>query len=104
MKIEARDLRIGNYTYNEKSEIYIVSWINKNIEPQLEPIPLTEEWLLRFDIFKENGYPYNFLSGRIKIRNGIFFFKYYNMEVELKSVHQIQNLYHSLTGTELILK
>lgn len=66
-----------------------------------EPIPLTEQWLLDFGFSKTSGYPYKMLNGYIRIRNGIYFFKFYTLEVELPYVHTLQNLYHSLTNKEL---
>jgi len=80
----------------------------------IEPIPLTEEYLLKFGFEKRNegtsdawhigmnpvthdwlfdlvwikGYQYPFY------RNGLFM---------IKSVHQLQNLYYAMTGEELTL-
>jgi len=71
-------------------------WMN-----QVEPIELTEEWLLKFGFEAENGYPFKMLFGYIKIRNGKWFFKYYSFDIELLYVHQLQNLYFALTREEL---
>ena len=54
-----------------------------------------------FGFGKDNGYPYKMLNGYIRIRNGIYFFKFYTLEVELPYVHTLQNLYYSLTNKEL---
>lgn len=68
---------------------------------RVSPIPLTEEWLIKLGFGKQNGYPFEMLNGYIKIRNGIYFFKYYQLEIELNYVHQLQNLYFALTSKEL---
>jgi len=70
----------------------------------LTPIELTEEWLLRFALIKDNGYPYKFLDGFIKMRNGEYFFKYHNLDIKLNYVHNLQNLHYIFTQTELTLK
>ena len=72
----------------------------------IKPIPLTEEWLAKFEfVFDENlwhnqialypcdkGFNYN-----------VNFFEYDNLQ-NIEFVHQLQNLYHALTGEELILQ
>jgi len=86
----------------------------------IKPIPLTEEWLLKTGFYECNGrhgkyYKHNkselfrvWMSdlctcgvGR-KDENSIG--KEYNtywMKLDLKYLHQLQNLYHALTGYEL---
>ena len=125
--IDARELIIGNkiasgVEFKETSIIGTVLEIG-NLEREFEQIyceceesfewffkdnycgiPLTEEWLIRFGLERKNGYPYKYLDGYIKIRNGQYFFKYYQLEIELPYVHTFQNLAYALTGTELTLK
>ena len=92
-----------------------IFWI-KTIEPKIDsksfhfkPIPITEEWLLRFGFFKYNN-AYVLQKPNENIINFKFSiwsdFTYNSSEfpVELKSVHQLQNLYFTLTGTHLTLK
>ena len=71
------------------------------------PIPLTEEWLLKFGFVPEKMED-GFLSYRLKfvdISMPYFEFTYdYGTEsFEVKYVHQLQNLFFALTGTELTL-
>ncbi|AGO48415.1 hypothetical protein Phi10:1_gp074 [Cellulophaga phage phi10:1] len=73
----------------------------------LQPIPLTEEWLLKFG-FKRNE-PYCFIGIKkriqlINIGNKYFRLYYYNtsIKIDIAHVHQLQNLYFALTGEELI--
>lgn len=68
---------------------------------RLQGIELTEEILLKCKLFKNNGYPFKFLDGFIKIRNGVYFFQYHKLDIELKYLHQFQNLAHSLNNKEL---
>ena len=92
-----------------------IFWI-KTIEPKIDsksfhfkPIPITEELLLRFGFFKYNN-AYVLEKPNENIMNFKFSiwsdFTYNSSEfpVELKYVHQLQNLYFALTGTHLKLK
>ena len=84
--------------------------------PYIEPIPLTEEWLLKFgyncsnDVFEKNNKNYFLGNEEYWIQehtevNDFVFFGYDNsISVSIKHVHQLQNLYFALTGEELILK
>jgi hypothetical protein len=75
-----------------------------------EPIPLTEEWLLKFGFeldIEDDGY----FKGKYKVSvsdEGCIFFiydNYYPIEIcEFKYIHQLQNLYFALTNTELTIK
>jgi hypothetical protein len=111
------ELRIGNWVY-PFDDINLVD--SKNIlrdciqvQPKdfentthLEPIPLTEEWLERFGFENRNR---DYFKGsfcvqyadRIFDHNNIFFFGYNGNSIEIKYVHQLQNLYFALTGEEL---
>jgi len=77
----------------------------------IEPIPLTEEWLLKFGfevsghlifISIGNGYSlcYNTHSGICFISAPTSL----NYLPPLKDIHQLQNIYHALTGEELTAK
>lgn len=135
MEISAQELRIGNYIngsigddselvlcyvtgYDPRDEFIFVSNDN-NIHyaefVDFQPIPLTEEWLLKFGFiisyesefrkkldFKENtqfGYDFN-KTGK---KNGMHGFRYYGRYHKCEFVHQIQNLYFALTGEELTI-
>jgi len=78
----------------------------------VEPIPLTEEWLLKFGfdgkgrVFSKGDYGFDlgitpfFLQklDSIELQKTIW------VRTEVKHVHQLQNLYFSLTGEELKIK
>jgi hypothetical protein len=74
----------------------------------IEPIPLTEEWLLRFS-FKKNGIEFHLDngSGLMVIGSNLYLNTINNGRVLLTTiqyVHQLQNLIFSLTGEELTIK
>ena len=79
------------------------------LELLVKPIPLTEEWLLKFGFKKDTmsfwgGWlsPSFDLGSQLRIRT--YSEDTYQMrEVRLKHVHQLQNLYFALTGEELII-
>tara|TARA_R110000822_G_scaffold233483_2_gene364915 strand:+ start:131 stop:478 length:348 start_codon:yes stop_codon:yes gene_type:complete len=105
--MEARELRIGNlvaFYYGdegllaEKVNYNDLEFIHQN--PQLyKPIPLTEEWLLKF------GFDIQLVEivlGEFYLKKTENHFEYYcNNRVQIKYVHQLQNLYFALTSKEL---
>lgn len=90
--------------------IYVYS--DENIEhfSEFKPIPLTEEWLLKFG-FQEHPNDYYYFEGykiRFDLDNDLtpikFYFLFFDIgdwEMEIKYVHQIQNLYFALKEEEL---
>ena len=110
-KINAKELRIGNYVYTKEWVIKsygIDGFVNiiKNID-NYRAIPLTEEWLVKFG-FKFSGYNSNDkaiykINDEIWILKNIVTKKFYLTEYyrEVKHLHQLQNLYFALTGKEL---
>lgn len=104
--------KVGEVMLLKKSGAYGVVIINEEVEdPEWVPIPITEEWLVRFGITSERR--------RYHIEGGIYIVFYdtnptlcnydsdYGMLLlpfELKHVHQLQNLYFALTGKELEVK
>lgn len=124
--MKSTELRIGNLvkTYSlHIGDYYTVvsignSFINRDsvlIYEDLHPIPLTEEWLLKFgfSIINENsaGKRYGYVIGGVFNSGLTFTFwkttkeagKFFRGDLELKSVHQLQNLYFALTNNELTL-
>jgi hypothetical protein len=139
--MKARELRIGNFIYKE-SEYEFENGINQIISvlefecvstrplnchvkhhnvniSNLKPIPLTEEWLLKFGFdkvgialtsiaiaplnlpctFNLPNTPFSFCQGKLILTTGTGDFC-----VNIEYVHQLQNLYFGLTGKELTLK
>lgn len=129
--MKASELRIGNYVLDERcvadairgilpDELHLGNSNSVNIIPlsEVKPIPLTEEWLLKFGFEKGTDF---FLG---EYRKG--YYTHGNLEVNLDDqfsptivdpeynvhdignrceyVHQLQNLYFALTGEELTPK
>jgi hypothetical protein len=119
MKLTAKDLRVGNWVQNKFGTPYqvtasiILEFSNFGVKD--EPIPLTEEWLLRFG-FEFIGYggnksyshkfksEENYGGGfQISMIKGWRYHANLGHMVYIEYVHQLQNLFHSLTGEELTL-
>jgi hypothetical protein len=122
--MKANELRIGNWFKSVKFEVPVQcelsdlhelcvrsdgAYNDPPIDEMFEPIPLTEEWLLKFGFVKIGEYWYKerffieMLFGRLNLRITIN-----NAESAYASsvqyVHQLQNLYFALTGNELEIK
>jgi hypothetical protein len=121
--MKAEELRIGNLVKGKEINVYwtveaidsnsIFSYGKWRSLDAFEPIPLTEEWLLKFG-FEFGIKLQNFVKGKYQFvqsknnilfgdfsENGIF---YFNGKIKIHHVNQLQNLYHALTGEELTLK
>jgi hypothetical protein len=124
--MEARELRIGNHI-EYKEQLLQVKSISESLGvilsdyidsewgkiqelasyKSIKPIPLTEEWLLKF------GFEKSHLNYWIIANKGFFFGVSLKMGVmylfdegmitpcNIKHVHQLQNLYFALTNKEL---
>jgi hypothetical protein len=138
--MKANELRLGNWISNPIQDINLLVDIttlskifyddnNKNINPKdkFQPIPLTEEWLVKFgfieakrhvhyfeevfyskSIIKDSPNHYEQLVislplGHIEV--GEFNIEQsYLMNIEMNHVHQLQNLFYCLCGEELEIK
>jgi hypothetical protein len=121
--MKATELRIGNFICTvapcgvvdvkivDADILYIAATRCNNYEP----IPLTEEWLLKFGfircemekstiveycIFDDLGVEY-FKICCINILDGLVG---YGIKKRITDIHQLQNLYYAMTGEELTLK
>lgn len=115
--INAAELRIGNWIYHKErlGNIQVCSVQDDEINfkinpPKLEFIPLNEEWLLRFGFKKSsNEYEKQFYLGAISFELSTLqcslcageYVEGNACELEIKYVHQLQNLYFALTGQEI---
>jgi hypothetical protein len=142
--MKANELRIGNYVYellvkdncfvNTEIQLhtvgeYVISSVEKG---RAMPIPLTEEWLLKFGFIDDNkeerekyprvfthksyvlnkfGIVYEMDKSKYTLTDSIGFelgeFSVFLNQCFVKSiryVHQLQNLYFIITGEELTLK
>ena len=108
--MKATELRIGNYFREKHSKrpIRVIGLELTNItftgnffdNWQAEPIPLTEEWLVKFGFYKVGKKTfYNLDIPVIPIRD------YYRCKgKDIEYVHQLQNIFFALTGKELNLE
>lgn len=113
--MKGSELRIGNLFIEEYSSkiieviglekikitfsgLFLDKW-------QAKPIPLTEEWLVKFGFVKHKTtdiYP-TFAKQMFNWNDGILYIIGYGFMNHIKHVHQLQNLYFALTGEELII-
>jgi hypothetical protein len=126
--MKANELRIGNYVYDTLGKVN--TYIVKEPHNQVKPIPLTEEWLLKFgfkkypdirDTFQQVYYDsyqleidrFTIISFSIQQNNKNLikcnYDRGYRSEDNkknyyIKYLHQLQNLYFALTGEELTFK
>ncbi len=129
--MKANELRIGNWVRQRESDTYIQieQYLLCNEELcHYQPIPLTEEWLLKFGFYLDKNQWYNIkyftdcnesteemcitinlASNRCAIFDAIEETDMVNIlsypiftAKRIYYVHQLQNLYFALTGEELI--
>lgn len=117
--MKATELRIGNYierhnkVHGEKDIIQVdggtpLLAFEGMTTLKFNPIPLSEEWLLKFGfIYNDfiNGYILDFEDKTLLFMdNGLDLCLMNNESIDCKYVHQLQNLYFALTGEEITLK
>ena len=124
----AAELRIGNWVNINGWDCDVAEistnqiHISNGIEPYLleyevEPIPLTKEWLVRFGFEPHSGIYFRTLNysayiaigndGSCGLYNSLSDYNRgnsFNQMKQIDYVHQLQNLYFALTGQELELK
>jgi hypothetical protein len=108
--MDVTELRIGNLFQTigtETRKVTIEQLVRIKRMPNLyNPIPLTEEWLLKFGFLKEGEHGVCIAYGEWEIitENKTYFMVHESSKgfvLPLFEVHQLQNLYHALTGEEL---
>jgi hypothetical protein len=115
--MKAAELRIGNYI-NISKEVCKMQLVNfadihyTDSFENYEPIPLTEEWLLKlgFDKLDKAHFKiiqkdiFNSLFTITLDENEIFKFDFQGFWYQLEFLHQLQNLFYCLCGEELKTK
>ena len=106
--MKATELRIGNYFEDidgNHCQVTLLTFRQLHGSPTainlIKPIPLTEEWLLKFGFIKSVVF---YMKGAMNIEfidNGCLFGLDGEYEVFIQHVHQLQNLYFALTNEEL---
>jgi hypothetical protein len=127
--MKANELRIGNLFILPNGDIGKISYHEIRLmvvaieKPDYQPIPLTEEWLLKFGFVQSSNNLGN--TFHILKKDGVIVMltiehwtnidinsKYHNHwhceyllnGHKLQYLHQLQNLYFALTGEELTIK
>lgn len=129
--MKAQDLRIGNFVQPNKEHLAAFGNVNIGVVTSIgeynftvsnhypgqwfEPIPLTEEWLLKFG-FKPTCFqkePHQWWNnGKLEVgyttKDDVIQYEYLSPTitemVDIPYLHQLQNLYFTLTGEELTLQ
>ena len=124
--MKATELRIGNYVmYSSLIQVngYKIAECEDHLD-RFKPIPLTEEWLLKFGFkevkrythdYEEKIYSKSIIVGnenhcetltismpfKVGFIGDYFSDECYTLNIDINNVHQLQNLYFALTGEEL---
>lgn len=120
----ANELRIGNWVRDKYGDLYEVSKVTRggNVKifsagehrltglTKIKPIPITEEWLVKFgfDVFGNYEHTEAVKSSKDKIDFVLVKSQGsdwdFDDRVVIACVHQLQNLFFALTGEELTIK
>jgi len=114
--MKTNELRIGNYVnyFSEGADKWFVTeidindmiCIHENTIDHAEPIPLTEEWLIRFGFKYYKSWNYWQIMGcnRVKLRQFLDDFHIIDRyHIKIETVHKLQNYFFALTDEELII-
>ena len=124
--VSKNELKIGNWLYDQNYTLFQVSSIIENgvdydtefggeihmyecnLYENLQPVPITEEWLLKFGakIVLVKEIKYFVINGLSFLHNGVD--GYYmglgkGFSVYVGYVHKLQNIYYEIRGKELTL-
>lgn len=111
--MNTKELRIGNYVFAKGKIVIVEDVITHGINlhhdcweiesSDLSPIQLTENILLESGFKDYDGW-FNKEGIELFNVNDRYFRGNYPINIDIKYVHQLQNLYYSLKGTELEIK
>jgi hypothetical protein len=123
--MKASEVRLGNLVYGVSDRIETVIGIGENSitayagklikakmkfpEKDFRPIPLTEEWLVKFGFDSDGFKQYEFMNWGLFVKKGMgkgyaashgFFVQRFEL-TEINFVHELQNLFYALSQEEL---
>lgn len=115
--MKVNELRVGNWTNNNVENVKLskkdlIFLLTNDNEHFANPIPLTEEWLIKFG-FEEDDDDYlksitESLDLQVNIKRNRIVLEGYDgvnfLEIKPQYVHQLQNLFYYLCGEELQIK
>ena len=117
--MKTNELRIGNLVNHIRKGVIVIGimeldFIEKEVL-DIEPIPLTEEWLLnlgfkKYTYWRPNNLDYYhsdlkefcIISGQVRLCTDDPY-EFFKIPQNIQFVHQLQNLYFALTGEELTI-
>jgi len=126
--IQLNELRIGNFIkgplaingvfypdiataehieFQLKLDHFVWFKTNQNLFELIEPIPLTEEWMLKFSDAKKFELKWNLHQYITVVKRYDKYFLHFSDKgylLDVKYVHQLQNICFALTGEELQVK
>ncbi len=126
--VKLNELRIGNFIsgpltingvfYPDIAPLHSIElelkldhfvWFKANTElyKSLEPIHLTEEWMQKFSNAKEHELKWELHQFIVVVKRYEKYFLHFSDKgflLEVKYVHELQNICFALTGDELIFK
>lgn len=122
--MKVQELRIGDWYLSTKFQVPVIcemgdfyeiyaradGSVEYTVDDIFDPIPLTEEWLLKFGFENIGGYLWNcrelgenrFINNPYGITH--FEIKGHYEKKHIQYVHQLQNLYWCLCGKELTIE
>ena len=110
--IDYKEIRYGNWIiWKSGSELPCQVALDDfelvfNNPEQYDPIPITEEWLMKFGFQKSGNYNFEYnqhscwKDGTNKQWYFVWYFQRDKFYKSVQYIHQIQNLYFALTGVE----
>jgi hypothetical protein len=130
--IQAKDIRLGNYLKDREGKVLRVDFIEyvehgfdvmfgqkmflgeEEVDPMTEysdfaePIQINQEWLMKLGFIKQGesaAFAHYWLDPIwLTCISGGCLYLANKRHVEIYSVHQLQNLFYAITGTELEIK
>ena len=124
--MDAKELRIGNWvridsltdgsTTEVEAYVFHIDEMIWTTKYKYSPIPLTEEWLIKFGFEKDEDNGVYWINSTVCIGRNNITYDYWEVWCDcsegficlnnngFEHVHQLQNLYFALTNKELTIK